>query len=49
MALLYLLSNFQPKVGGGGSQGSKRLAESQKVKEALAAQEKAGGFVAAVP
>lgn len=32
----------------GGLGGAKRLAESQKVKEVLAAQEKAGGFVAAV-
>ena len=32
----------------GGLGGSKRLAESQKVKEVLAAQEKAGQLVAAV-
>ena len=32
----------------GGLGGSQRLAESQKVKEVLESQEKAGGFVAAV-
>jgi protein DJ-1 len=32
----------------GGLGGSKRLAESQMVKEVLIAQEKAGGFIAAV-